>query len=235
MSDSIQAMTTAYHITGLLQASLFTLSISAVWVQLQFVRRRRARISEAGTREAATDNLSLVSIFGSFGAFFSFVLLSTAIEPFAHYIFWSRIPACVLAILLLWEFRRDHPTSVRALVGPLAAALFVSAIVMTGFFPGLGRAQIRELQILVLIAGGVLASGQVHQLWLLITRRRVGALSLRARTLNLLKDLSTVAFGVALGVHQSWSLVVVAAANVALTAVVLGVGGRLSTENVREA
>jgi len=223
-------MNAAYHITGILQASLFALSISAVYVQLRFVRVRRAGISAAGTNDAATDNLSILAILGSFAAFLSFVLLSTATEPFAHYIFWSRIPACVLAVLLLWEFRRDYPSGVRASMGPISGVLFIVALGVTALLPGTSRQFLTELQFFVIVAGVVLVGGQVHQLWLLLTRRRVGALSLRARTLNVLKDLSTVAFGLNLGVHQSWSIVVVAAVNVALTAAVLGVGARLSRQ-----
>ncbi|MEY4669914.1 MAG: hypothetical protein RL518_2613 [Pseudomonadota bacterium] len=221
-------MTAAYHITGILQASLFALSISAVYVQLRFVRRRRVSISTTGTREAATDNLSMLAILGSFAAFLSFVLLSSATEPFAHYIFWSRLPACVLAVLLLWEYRRDYPSGIRALMGPLSGVLFIGAVSVTALLPGTSRQFLAELHSFVIVAGVILIGGQVHQLWLLLTRRRVGALSLRARTLNLLKDLSTVAFGLTLGVHQSWSIVAVATANVALTAAVLGVGARLS-------
>lgn len=223
-------MNAVYHITGVLQASLFALSISAVYVQLRFVRVRRARIGADGSDEVATDNLSMLAILGSFAAFLSFALLSTATEPFTHYIFWSRIPACVLAILLLWEYRRDYPSGVRAFVGPLTAALFIVVLGVTALLPGATRPFLPQLQWFVIVAGVVLFGGQLHQLWLLLTRRRVGALSLRARTLNLLKDLSTVAFGLTLGVHQSWSIVVVAAANVALTAAVLGVGAQLSRE-----
>lgn len=222
-------MSAAYHITGILQASLFVLSISAIYVQLRFVQRRRRRHAEAGTAEPATDNLSMVAVSGSFAAFFSFLLLSTATDPFAHYIFWSRIPACVLTILLLWEFRRDHPSSAGAWLGPISSGLFVSALVGTAFDPGMSRGFIEPLQFLVVGAGVILVGGQAHQLWLLLTRRRVGALSLSARTLNLLKDLSTVAFGLALGVHQSWSFVAVAGANATVTAIVIGTGIRLST------
>jgi hypothetical protein len=100
--------------------------------------------------------------------------------------------------------------------------------VVTMFFPGESRKFIDTLQLLVVSAGALLFSGQLHQLGLLLSRRRVGALSLRARTLNLMKDLSTVAFGFTLGADQSWSLVLVAAANATLTALVVIVGCRIS-------
>jgi hypothetical protein len=194
------------------------------------VRGRRRAFADAGRKEAATDNLSFLAINGSFVAFFSFLVFSTATDPFAHYIFWSRIPACVLAILLLWEFRLDYPASMKAVAGPASCVLFLSALLGTILLPGVAPAFIKQLQIVVVVSGVVLVGGQVHQLWLLLSRRRVGALSLRARTLNLMKDLSTVAFGVTLGMHQSWSFVVVAAANAALTMLVIGVGMRLSPQ-----
>jgi hypothetical protein len=221
-------MTTAYHVTGLLQASLFLLSISAVYVQLRHVQRRRRLITEARGTEAATDNLSVFAMSGAFVAFFSFMLLSTATEPFAHYIFWSRIPACILSIILLWEFRRDNPSSVTALLGPIACGLFASALIVTSIAPGRSREYLATLQGFVVVAGTILVAGQLHQLRLLLTRRRIGALSLRARSLNLMKDLSTISFGAALGVHQSWSFILVAVASATVTAIVLAVGMRLS-------
>jgi hypothetical protein len=226
-------MSVEYHITGILQAALFVLSISAVYVQLRLVRVRRRAIAQMKTAEVATDNLSVIAVVGAFAAFFSFLIFSTATVPFAHYIFWSRIPACILAILLLWEFRRDHIDGVVPLLGPLAGGLFVSGLVSTALFPGVCRDFIHSLQVLVVSTGVVLVGGQIHQLWLLLKQRRIGALSLRARTLNVMKDVSTIAFGLTLGVHQSWSLVAVAGANAAMTALVIGVGMYISRDTPR--
>lgn len=225
-------MNAVYHLSGSAQAVLFLLSISAVYVQLRFVRQRRRQIAAAGKVEAATDNLSVFAITGAFLAFFSFLLLSTATEPFAHYIFWSRLPACVLAVLLLWEYRRDYPSSALAILGPVTMAIFVAALIWTATLPEINRQFISSIQLFVLGAGVFLVGGQLHQLRLLLVNRRVGALSLRARTLNLLKDLSTVFFGFALGIHQSWALIAVAGANAALTAMVIIVGMRLGRQNV---
>jgi hypothetical protein len=86
-------MSVEYRITGTLQAVLFTLLISAVYVQLRLVRKRRRMNGGQGATELPTENLSVVAIAGAFAAFLSFLLLSTATQPFAHYIFWSRIPS----------------------------------------------------------------------------------------------------------------------------------------------
>ena len=217
-------MSSAYHITGILQACLFVLSISAVYLQLKFVRKRRQNFDKNNLTELATYNLSAFSIIGSFAAFYTFLLISTAIEPFAHYIFWSRIPACILGILLLWEFRIDYPSKKIALLAPAAATLFLLTLIFTLFAYEVSRSHIAVIQLLVVSSGVILISGQLHQLWLLLKNKRVGALSLNARTLNLMKDISTVAFGLALGVDQSWSVVAVASVNAVVTAVIIAVG-----------
>ena len=217
-------MSVEYHITGILQAALFILSISAVYVQLRLVRIRRQMIGCQSIPELPTDNLSVVAVAGAFAAFLSFLMFSTATQPFAHYIFWSRIPACILAILLLWEFRHDHATGVVRVLGPIATVLFGAGIVSTALFPGMSRECIHLIEALVIVTGVVLIGGQIHQLWLLLKRRRVGALSLKARMLNLMKDVSTIAFGLMIGAQQSWSLIAVAGANATMTALIIVTG-----------
>jgi hypothetical protein len=220
-------MLSAYHITGILQASLFLLSIFAVYVQLRLVRQRRILLATNPGHEIPTYNLSPLAIAGSFAAFYTFLLLSTATEPFAHYIFWSRIPACILGILLLWEFRKDYPTSKIALLGPIAAAVFGLTILFTFLYPSFSREFIKMIQIFVICSGVILINGQLHQLWLLIKTKKVGALSLQARTLNLMKDISTVAFGIVLGIGQSWSVIAVASANALITTIIIVVASML--------
>ncbi len=201
-----------------------------MYVQLRFVRQRRAEIAAALKTDLATDNLSVFAVTGAFLAFFSFLLLSTTTTPFAHYIFWSRLPACALAVLLLWEYRRDFSSGPLALLGPMALTFFVTALIWTTVQSGSMHQLNSSFQLFVLLAGVFLVGGQLHQLRLLLVNRRVGALSLKARTLNLLKDVSTVFFGFVLGAQQSWALIVVAGANAALTALIIGVGMRLEKQ-----
>lgn len=225
MSSSI-----AYHATGIVQAGLFCLSITALYVQLKLIRQRRTGVVQTPAGELPTYNLSIFAVLGGYLAFFSFLSLSTVTEPFAYYIFLSRLPACVLAILILREFARDSRLRMRWFL--FTALLVVSVAFLTCLIlvPEWGKAHRDWIQLFVVAAGAVLVSGQADQLRLLLTNKKVGALSLKARFLNLMKDLSTVAFSLALGAHQSWSLIVVAGCNAAITAVVLYVGGKLDSK-----
>lgn len=216
----------SFHLAGIVQAALFLLSITALYVQLQTIRHRRS--GKIVTNEPATENLSFIALMGSFLAFFSFFLVSAVTVPFASYIYWTRIPACLLALLLLEQLTRDRPALKYRAAFTGGTFSFVLFLILSLWDRELLFPLKHPFEILVLIAGFVLLSGQVHQLQILIRTQRLGALSLKARALNLCKDLSTVAFGLVLGTAQSWSFMTVAGLNALVTTVVLSYGGRLA-------
>jgi hypothetical protein len=134
---------------------------------------------------------------------------------------------------LLEQLRRDrHAPRYRAafIGGTFSFALF---LILSLWNRELLFPLKRAFEVLVLVAGFVLLSGQVHQLQILVRTQRLGALSLKARALNLCKDLSTVAFGLALGTAQSWSFMTVAGLNALVTGVVLSYGAKLAEQSKR--
>ena len=83
-----------YHITGLISAVIFLLTASGLWLQLQFVWKRK-RAFHAGTGQRPTAVLSLNQFVSSFLAFYSFFLYGGCLPRFNHYLVWTRLVASV--------------------------------------------------------------------------------------------------------------------------------------------
>lgn len=60
---------------------------------------------------------------------------------------------------------------------------------------------------LVLVCGVVMFQGQAHQIFRIIRSKSTGAISFKARFFNVLKDVSTVIFAVAMGFKDGWPLI----------------------------
>src|SRR5437868_2775754 len=98
----------AYHITGLISAAIFLLTLGGLWSQLQFVWQRQRDFRERLSRERPTAILSLNQFLSSFLAFFSFFLYGICLQPFNHYLVWPRLLASLLTLALLYEIMRDR-------------------------------------------------------------------------------------------------------------------------------
>ena len=86
----------AYHITGLISALIFLLTVSGLWSQLKFIWRRkslRTEVRTPGAVERPAAILSLNQFVSSFLAFFSFFLYGACLQRFNHYLVWPRLAA----------------------------------------------------------------------------------------------------------------------------------------------
>ena len=81
-----------YHITGLISAVIFLLTVSGLWLQLQLVWKRKQAFM-AGACERPTAVLSLNQVVSSFLAFYSFFLYGGCLPRFNHYLVWTRLVA----------------------------------------------------------------------------------------------------------------------------------------------
>jgi hypothetical protein len=61
-------------------------------------------------------------------------------------------------------------------------------------------------QAMIVIATVILAQGYMHQIVLIRQSGRTGAVSIRMHQFFLLKDISTVVFALAMGLHTGWPL-----------------------------
>src|SRR5437773_2753432 len=115
----------AYHITGVISAVIFLLTVVGLWSQLQSVwQRRHDRTNEAGFSTAV---LSLNQFLSSFLAFFSFFLYGMCLQPFNHYLVWPRLVASLLTLGVLYQIRSDRKRALPTLVFLACTVLLVAA------------------------------------------------------------------------------------------------------------
>src|SRR6266446_6087002 len=121
----------SYHLTGLISAVIFLLTLSGLWSQLQFVwSRRRLGGQEENRSESPTAVLSLNQFLSSFLAFFSFFLYGMCLQPFNHYLVWPRLAATLLTLAVLYEIMADRKTGLSILVFAGCSILVVVAPVL---------------------------------------------------------------------------------------------------------
>src|SRR5947208_748172 len=98
----------AYHITGLINALIFLLTIGGLWSQLRFIWQRKIAFHAGHSPDRPVAILSLNQFVSSFLAFFSFFLYGACLQRFNHYLVWPRLLASVLTFAVLYEIMRDR-------------------------------------------------------------------------------------------------------------------------------
>jgi len=194
-----------YHLTGLISAVIFLLTLGGLWFQLQFVwDRQRAIQKEANLSEPSTAVLSLNQFLSSFLAFFSFLLYGICLHPFNHYLVWTRLAATLLTLAVLYEIMRDRKAWLPVLVFVGCCALLILAPLMLLLNPPVMAWGRKISQGLILVVSVILAQGYSHQILLIRQSGQTGAVSLRLHQLFFIKDVSTIAFALAMGLASGW-------------------------------
>jgi hypothetical protein len=211
----------AYHLTGAMMAAAFLLTVLGEVFQLRKVwHRRREQAAGRLPGETPTAILSLNQIVSLFLAVFAFFLYAISLRPVNHYLAWPRLAAAILSIALLYELWRDRRnwSAAVALMGPL---LLLAATPLMLWFQPWAQAGAMAAQGLVLAATVVLAQGYTHQILLIRRSGRTGAVSLRFHQCVLLSGLTTIAFGLVMGLSQGWPLVLLASVSATLKTITL--------------
>lgn len=197
----------SYHITGLISAAIFLLTISGLVAQLRFVRKRQAQTKPGGeAAERATAVLSVNQFVSSFLAFFAFFLYGACLEPFNHYLVWPRLAACLLTLAVLFDIMRDRRDRVSTAAFAGCATILAGASVLRIVVPD-AAAWVRTVsQGLILVVTVIMAQGYLHQVVLIRQSGRTGGVSARLHQFFFLKDVSTIAFGIAMGFPSGWPL-----------------------------
>lgn len=196
-----------YHLLGLLSSAIFIFTWAGLFAQIRRISRQRPSVSEDN------HSLSLNQFGSSFFAFYAMFVFGIAVEPFNHYLVWTRCGACLLTLVILvriWRLRRSASAAGVALLA--TTALFAGFISM-GFRPFPAFAQIGANTLMLLVTV-ILVQGTLHQ-WLLLRRRQhVGSLSFGLFYGILAKDISTLLFGLTMPFAQAWPLLVLNGASV---------------------
>lgn len=232
-------MSLSYHITGAISVLFFSLCLIGIWAQISTIRRRKREMldwqSSAVAAEIAVDPipdidlpvrptsvLSLNQFFASFLAFYSFLVYGICIEPFNHYLVWTRLIATSLVMLILYEIWHDRRRLVAAVA--LATSLLLMLVAVGMLVIGGNRVADEGrwiATILAVFAAGVQAQGLTHQVVRIRRSGRTGAVSLKMHQLTTLKDLSTIGFAATMPIGAGWPLMLVSGTGATVKTVVM--------------
>jgi hypothetical protein len=211
-----------YHITGLISAAIFLLTISGLWAQLKFVRIRRQQLTlENEFAERPTAVISVNQFVSSFLAFFSFFLYGACLERFDHYLVWPRLAASILTLVVLFDIMRDRRDVVSSFAFVGCTLLLAGASLLLVIMPGT-VAWVRTFsQGLILVATVIMAQGYLHQVVLIRQTGTTGGVSARLHQFFFLKDVSTIAFSLAMGVSTGWPVLLLSTVSAATKLITL--------------
>ena len=199
----------SYHLSGIISAALFLLTALGFWVQIKLIWKRK-RDFEQGilTTESISEALSLKRFWTAFLGFYSFMVYGFCLEYFNHYLVWTRLIACLLVVVIVYEIYRDRRDRESTIVfWGCSLATILSLVLMVGM-----RDLAVDLKsysaILILVVTALLAYGYVNQVSIIWKLRRTGAVSVHSHQLILAKDISTIVFAIAMGLHNGWPILV---------------------------
>ncbi|AAZ24016.1 hypothetical protein [Colwellia psychrerythraea] len=194
-----------YNIFGTINTLFIFVSLYGVYLQLSKLWLRK----ENG-KEKVTDVLSQNQFTMSFLAYFSFFVYGYSIDIFNHYIVWPRLIASILVILILVEMWKDRKSkaSVTSLV--LVSVSFTLGIIGLALNESFADHSKQVSTILIMIITLLLAQGYTHQIKLIISSGKTGAIDIRMSQFILMMDISTIAFAMTMGLAQGWPLIVLA-------------------------
>lgn len=195
----------SYNFFGLVNTIFIFVSLYGVWSQVKTIwQRKAAKIN------SPTELLSLNQFTVSYLAYFSFFIYGYSIEPFNHYIVWSRLIATLLVGTILLEIWLDRKNKLSLFIVIVAMACLILGLV--GLFYGdtfidQGR---YVSTIIILVVSLLIAQGYFHQIKLIIQSGSTGAVDIKMSQFILMMDVSTIAFAISMGLDNGWPLMVLA-------------------------
>lgn len=188
-----------YHWLGSLSAALFLLTWFGLYQQIKAIESRRL----AGL--ASTRSLSMNQFSSSYLAFYANFIFAIALEPFNHYLFWTRIGALLLVLFVIVRIWQERSSRKNQLIVAGSVGLLLLGLVSILYRPYPGIAQLGATS-LMLIVTVILVQGTLHQCWLVYTNKTRGDLSATLFKSILIKDVSTLAFALTIPIEQAWPL-----------------------------
>ena len=194
-----------YNFFGSINTVLIFVSLYGVFLQLNKVWLRKEN-----NKTKVTDILSQNQFTMSFLAYFSFFIYGYSVANFNHYIVWSRLIASLFVALIVFEIWRDRKSHV-SLVGILFVGLCFVVGILGLIFHDAYAIQSRNMStILIVIITLLLAQGYTHQIKLIMSSGKTGAIDIRMSQFILMMDISTIAFAISMGISVGWPLMFLA-------------------------
>ena len=203
-----------YHIMGLASSALFLLTWFGLWSQIKSMNKYQYLCRDAN------NSLSLNQFGSSYFAFFSLFLFGISVEPFNHYLVWTRFGALLLTLVIIMKIWQQRRGPVTTMVTSMATLVFLAGIASMFFRPFPAIAQIGTATLMLGVTV-ILFQGTLHQLLVLKRRQKVGSLSATLFKNILIKDVSTLLFGLTMPLSQSWPLLVLNGTSVIMRGAVL--------------
>ena len=194
-----------YNFFGAINTLFIFVSLYGVYLQL-----RKLWLRKANGKEKVTDVLSQNQFTMSFLAYFSFFVYGYSIDIFNHYIVWPRLIASVLVMLILVEMWKDRKSTASVTSLVLVSVCFTLGIIGLAFNESFADHSKQVSTILIMIITLLLAQGYTHQIKLIISSGKTGAIDIRMSQFILMMDMSTIAFAMTMGLAQGWPLIVLA-------------------------
>ncbi|MEC8417397.1 MAG: hypothetical protein VXZ36_06225 [Pseudomonadota bacterium] len=203
-----------YHVMGLVSSALFLLTWFGLWSQIKSMNKYQYLCRDAN------NSLSLNQFGSSYFAFFSLFLFGISVEPFNHYLVWTRFGALLLTLVIIMKIWQQRRGPVTTMVTSMATLVFLAGIASMFFrpFPAIAQLGTATLMLGVTV---ILFQGTLHQLLVLKRRQKVGSLSATLFKNILIKDVSTLLFGLTMPLSQSWPLLVLNGTSVIMRGAVL--------------
>lgn len=204
-----------YHLLGLTQVFFFSFFILGLIKQLQRIHKR------IGGKSEPTAVLSVKYYVGSIGALFAYFLLGASLPSVDFYIVISRFIAIALSLYIMFLIQKYRPGFAQKTAFISLSLLFSSGVLLTIF----NRDYLTTHTLLIwgysIAALGVLIYGQFQQYLLIHHHKNEGAVSKEARVLNILKDVSVIAFSLYVDPFHTWPVLLASSINIFLSYMII--------------
>jgi hypothetical protein len=194
-----------YNILGTINTLFILVSLYGVYLQLH-----KLWVRKANGKTQVTDVLSQNQFTMSFLAYFSFFVYGYSIDIFNHYIVWPRLIASLLVMLILIEMWKDRKSTASVASLVLVCVCLTLGIIGLALNESFADHSKQVSTILIMIITLLLAQGYMHQIKLIISSGKTGAIDIRMSQFILMMDITTIGFAMTMGFAQGWPLIVLA-------------------------
>jgi uncharacterized protein with PQ loop repeat len=211
----------SYHILGVISSALFLLTWFGLAKQILVIEQRRHDVANTlSSEQSFTRNLSINQFTTSYLAFYANFFFGIVLVTFNHYLVWTRLGALLLLLVILFRIWQDRKTLFSVSIFGVCSFLLLMAGVAATLRPLPKIAEYGTTGLMLLVTV-LLVQGTVHQIWIVYKNKSAGDVSPALFKSILVKDVSTLAFGLTMPLAQAWPLLVLNGASVIVRGVLL--------------
>lgn len=206
---------------SLINSGVILVSLAGLYSQLNRIWHSKHQQGTDGASTGATHVLSLNQFTVSFFAYFSFFVYGYLVTPVNHLMIWPRLAAALLISFILLEIWRDRRSATSKMCLCLVLLSFVIFGVLVSGSSGFEDSSKNIISAMIVIFTIFLAQGYLHQIRLIIKAGETGAVDIRMNQFILMMDISTIAMALAMGLSESWPLLLLATVSAITKLVIL--------------